>query len=252
MVSVRDTQSEVKSYEIGDTTGVIRISLWDKQIEKVQQGHTYIFTNLSTRQFNGKVNLTTTRSTTITQHTTTIPVSTSHTSELTPQTHTITQPIEGTTITIRKVCPKCHTTQHTINIKDTFHRCMTCKILRKQSSYITKCTGTLIFSIDEQELSLAIPNTVLTKFLKNERDISYLDTQNIEEYLLTCGALTVRYTPDNHVIDMTKHTYTTDDTPDNELCRITDQVSLSTNPGKKRHAAPEEHTGPKQTRHSEP
>lgn len=259
MVTVRDSESEVKSCQIGDQTGTIQLSLWDGQIDLVQLGKTYMFINLSTRSFNGKTTLTTTRNTTIMHSSTTITLpNTSNTNDFETLTNTLTQTVEGSTITIKKLCPKCHSTQQSINIKENFHRCATCKILRKQSSYITKCNGALIFKIGEDELSLAIPNSVLTKFIHKEKDMTFLDAQDIEEYLLTCGPVSVNYTNDNHIVEIKKAIceteLTSEKTPEfeQELCSITEAVSLpstsiKTNPGEKRPAAPET-IDPKQTR----
>lgn len=257
MVTVRDSESEVKTCKIGDPTGTIQLSLWDSQIDTVQLGKTYTFTNMSTRSFNGQTTLTTTRNTSITQSTSTITLPNTNTNNVQMQTNTLTETIEGSTIAIKKLCPKCHSTQE-MNSKDPFHRCSTCKILRKQASYITKCNGSLIFKIGDDELSLAIPNSILTKFLK-DKEVTCIDAQDIEEYLLTCGPVTVKYTNDNHVVDIKKALCTSKlpsaDTPelDQELCSLTDAISDSTckqkKPGEKRPAAPE-NTDAKQTRSS--
>jgi len=129
--------------------------------------------------------------------------------------------------------------------------------LRKQESYITKCNDSLIFRIDEDEISLTVTNSVLTKFLKNEKDLTFLDAQDIEEFLSTCGPVTVTYTTDNHVIDITKSITIIEDESkesdqiDEELCTITDAVTPETTEqkvrGEKRHGTPTQHLDPKQT-----
>jgi len=100
----------------------------------------------------------------------------------------------------------------------------------------------LIFRIDEDEISLTVTNSVLTKFLKNEKDLTFLNAQDIEEFLLTCGPVTVTYTTDNHVIDITKSFTIIEDESkesnqiDEELCTITDA-----------DGTPTQHLDPKQT-----
>lgn len=131
MVTVRDSESEVKSCQIGDQTGTIQLSLWDGQIDLVQLGKTYMFTNLSTRSFNGKTTLTTTRNTIMHSSTTITLPNTSNTNDFETLTNTLTQTVEGSTITIKKLCPKCHSTQQSINIKDNFHRCTTLQSVMK-------------------------------------------------------------------------------------------------------------------------
>ncbi|KAK7158479.1 hypothetical protein R3I94_004945 [Phoxinus phoxinus] len=248
MVSAHDTQSEVKTCKIGDLTGTILLSLWDSQIDDVTCGRTYEFTNLTTRSYNGVTNLTTTRNTKIKLSTTiTLPTTSSIDDDFATQTNTVTQTLEGSTISIKKLCPKGHSTQANFSSKQQFHRCTTCKILRKQESYITKCNGSIIFQIDGDEISMAIPNSVLTKFIKKEKEITFLDAQDIENYLLTCGPVTVTYTDDNHVIEIDKSISIIEETSneteeiDDELCNVTDAVSLNKN------AEPTQHAQPKQT-----
>jgi len=256
MVTAYDTQSEVKTCRIGDMTGIIPLSLWDSLMDQVVTGRTYEFTNLSTRLFNGRITLTTTRNTKIKQQTTTValPTTSSNIDDFTTQTNTVTQEVEGSTISIKKLCPKCHSTQTDFNTKEKFHRCTTCKILRKHESYITKYNETLIVKTDIEEISLSVTNSVLTKFLKSEADVTFLDAQDIEEFLLTCGPLTVSYTDDNHVTEMTKLASVETQESDGELCTITEAVSLNNteqkNPGAKRPASPAnapKHLQPKQT-----
>ena len=65
MVSVRNTQSEMKECEVGDATGSIHLKVWDNQIVSITDGSSYRLTNLSTREYLGSILLTTTRSTVI-------------------------------------------------------------------------------------------------------------------------------------------------------------------------------------------
>lgn len=64
------------------------------------------------------------------QHITHKPIYITHT-----HTHTTAR---RSTITIKKVWPKCHSTQHNFSTKENFHRCNTCKIVRKQTSYMSR------------------------------------------------------------------------------------------------------------------
>jgi len=72
-----------------------------------------------------------------------------------------------------------------------------------------------------EEISLSITNSVLTKFLKTEADLTCRDAQDIEEFLLTSGPVTVTYTDDNPVPQITKLTPIETQECDGELCTIT-------------------------------
>ncbi|XP_067278206.1 uncharacterized protein [Pseudorasbora parva] len=202
-VTIRDNNCEVRSCCLADATGSITLSLWDSQIDLVEEGRTYTFTNLSTRQYNDNTTLTTTRLSTITPLHKKITVQPSTTTQTPPPTlHTVTTEITGAAITIKKQCPKCHTAQQNLTYKEKFHRCTVCKILRKGSSYITKCSGFLTILQDRQEMSLTITNSQLTKFVNIEHNVTLMDSQDIEEYFMTCGPLTLTFTEDSQILDL--------------------------------------------------
>lgn len=223
-VTIRENDCELKTCCLADATGTISLSLWDTQISLVDVGKTYIFTNLSTRQFNEKITLTTTRATTITPIHKKLAISptTSDTQSPAPTLHTITADIISAAITIKKQCPKCHTAQHGLTKNDNFHWCTTCKILRKGTSYITKCSGFITIERENEEVSLSITNSLLTKFINIDNNISTMDSQDIEEYFISNGPLTLTLTDNNQIIDLHTTKASTDDIceSDEELTSI--------------------------------
>lgn len=260
-VNLQDTDTEVQTCQLTDLTGTIQLSLWEPHIDSLALRQTYVFNNLSTRLFNSKTTLTTTSCTSITQHSTEIPLpTTTDANKCQPKTHTLTQPLEGATININKQCPKCHTTQKNFNTADSFHKCQTCKITRRNTSYITKYNGYLVFLVEKNELTLAITNSVFSKFLKTKQDCTSLDSQDIEQFLLKLGPVEVEYTHDNQITHMStpscrpqQHTSNETHAID-ELCAIPDDILCTelpsfteTMPCQKRHAA-KEHTKAKQPR----
>ncbi len=206
-VTIRENDCELKNCCIADTSGTITLSLWDSQIDQVEEGKSYIFTNLSTRRFNDKTTLTTTRSSTITPLHKKITTCTTDDIQTPPPTlHTVKTDITGASINIKKQCPKCHTPQQTLSTKDKFHRCGTCKILRKGTSYITKCSGFLTILDKDKEISLLISNSLLTKFVNKQKDVNTMDNQDIEEFFMTYGPITITYTEHNQIIDLQTET----------------------------------------------
>jgi len=65
-VTINENDCELKTCWLADTPGVIALSLWDAQIELVEAGKSYSFTNLATRKFCDNISLTTTRTSTFT------------------------------------------------------------------------------------------------------------------------------------------------------------------------------------------
>ncbi len=206
-VTIRENDCELKNCCLADPTGSISLSLWDSQIDQVEEGQSYIFTNLSTRKYNDKTTLTATRTSTFTPlHKKIATRTTDDIQTPLPALHTVTTEITGASINIKKQCPKCHTPQLTLSPKDKFHRCVTCKILRKGSSYITKCNGFLTILEKDKEISLLISNSLLTKFVNKQKDVNTMDSQDVEELFMTCGPITITYTEHNQITDLQTET----------------------------------------------
>jgi len=77
-VTINDSDSELKTCWLADKTGTIALSLRDSQIELVEAGKSYCFTNLTTRKFCENTTLTTTRTSTFTPIHKKISVPTTH------------------------------------------------------------------------------------------------------------------------------------------------------------------------------
>ncbi|RXN20122.1 hypothetical protein ROHU_025160 [Labeo rohita] len=65
MVEIQGRQVETQSVMLQDASGTIRVQLWETQVGVVSFGKTYKFIQLSTREFQGELFLTTTRETTV-------------------------------------------------------------------------------------------------------------------------------------------------------------------------------------------
>ncbi|KAK7150804.1 hypothetical protein R3I93_011917 [Phoxinus phoxinus] len=199
MANVWGTALECKTCYVADSTACMELTLWDRHIELVPDNLSYTFTNLTTKKHNGNLTLTTTRQSTITPMKT--PISTTA-NKMIPHTislNHLTSPIEGAAIRVLKLCPKCQTPQFDLSAKSPFHRCQSCKILRKGCSYLTKVNGTLTFMMGNEEQSLSITNSVLGRFLRGECKLDEMDNQDIEEFIFSAGPLAVQYTPENEI-----------------------------------------------------
>lgn len=228
-ITTRDNDCEVKNCCLADGTGTIQLSIWDSQIDMVEAGRSYSFTNLTTRKFNDKTTLTTTHSSTITPLHKKIPTPTADSTEtLSPALHIITTDIAGAAIIVKKQCPKCHTAQQNLSSKDKFHRCNACKILRKGTSYVTKFSGFLSVVQNDSEVSLTITNSLVTRFVSKQQDLSVMDSLDIGEFFMTCAPLTISCTDENQIIHLYNTTHTSQDqnatqddhNSDRELCAL--------------------------------
>lgn len=68
---------------------------------------------------------------------------------------------------------------------------------------MTKCDGTLIFTLRKQ-LALSVSNSLLSTFIRTECNLNLMDSQEIEEFLLTKGPLTLQYTSENQITSLSK------------------------------------------------
>ncbi len=186
----------------------------------VKKGLSYVFTNLATRHFKGTTTLTTTRQTNITLLDHPITYSTPEIESHQTTIHHLTSELEGAVIHLMKLCPKCHTPQKDFSLANDFHRCHSCKILRKTPSYLSKCNGTLTIHMEDEEIGLSISNSILTKFMKQHHDMTKMDAQDIEEFLITAGPLSIEYTEENQIINLSKNSnpQPEDHNSDEELC----------------------------------
>lgn len=197
-VTVRDIECEVWTCFIADSTATIELSLWEKHIDLVQTDRSYTFTNLTTSTYRDNTTLTTTRQINITPLDKPISfISPDATTTQQSPLRNLTAELEGAIINLMKLCPKCHTPQKDLTLKEPFHKCHSCKILRKSRSYLTKCNSTLTFRIDDEEIGLSVTNSALSKFIKQQHDLTNMDAQDTEEFLITAGPVTVQYTNEN-------------------------------------------------------
>lgn len=225
-VTLNNVDCEVKYCHIADMTGTIQLALWDSQIDLINNNRSYTFTDLSTRMYQGRKHLTTTRNTVINELDKPVPFKepTSSSMETTTLLH-VTCPLESTKIKIIKQCPKCLCTQLNFKPKEEFHRCSSCKFLRKSDNYATKCNGTLTVKTKNGEIDLIISNSLLNKFIVSKCEINKIDEQDVEEMLIRYDTLHITYTSDFHITSLEEPT-----APSQQMHRVIECPNTSTAP----------------------
>lgn len=84
--------------------------------------------------------------------------------------------------------------------------------------------------LGKEELALSITSSLLTTFIQAECNIDLMDAQEIEEFLLTAGPLSVQYTSEKQITSLSKVKETEQQqkpheqiNSDEELCAATSQ-----------------------------
>ncbi|KAJ8349460.1 hypothetical protein SKAU_G00245900 [Synaphobranchus kaupii] len=189
VVQVQGDKVEVQSCHVEDGTGRIKLQLWGDQISTVANGSSYTFTNLSTREFAGKLFLTATRKSTILQMPDMqgIPVSETA-SDDEADISMVTGHINAADIVILYSCPLCHTRQPTFDIHARFHKCQRCKMNQKAATYTAMGNGTLVIMTADSKRTLTISNSVLQRYLDHEGFLQLMaDHEDVEEHFLDAG-----------------------------------------------------------------
>ncbi len=98
--------------------------------------------------------------------------------------------------------------------------------------------------MQDEEIGLSISNSILTKFMKQHHDMTKMDAQDIEEFLITAGPLSIEYTEENQIINLSKNSnpQSEDHNSDEELCIATTEHTcfLKSKPLTLKHLAQEE------------
>ncbi|XP_026109895.1 uncharacterized protein LOC113082483 [Carassius auratus] len=204
-VEFQGRQLETQSVIFEDASGKIRLQLWESQVGVVLFGKTYKFSNLSTREFQGELFVTTTRQSTIEE---VGPLS--GMGAIVPcdvredPVISLCAEIIRAEVIVSRTCGNCKCSQTDFDSRKKFHRCMKCNMLQKSGMYTASAIANVTVLGDSGELNVCINNSVLHRYLRNG-DITHLlqDAQDMEEHLLECGFLKL-HIQNNNVVAMVK------------------------------------------------
>ncbi|KAL0148848.1 hypothetical protein M9458_055857, partial [Cirrhinus mrigala] len=204
-VEVRGRHLETQSVLVEDVSGKIRVQLWESQEGLVLFGKTYKFNNLSTREYQGELFVTTTRQTTI-EEVRPLPglgaIAPCDVRE--DPVISVCAEITRAEVAVSRTCGNCRSAQMEFDPKKKYHRCRKCNMLQKTEMYQPSAIANVTVCGDFGELNACITNSVLQRCLRSS-ELSHLlrDDQNMEEHLLECGSLKLHIQKDN-VVAMVK------------------------------------------------
>ncbi|XP_049333709.1 uncharacterized protein LOC125804028 [Astyanax mexicanus] len=200
-VKVRGTDREVRSCRISDGTAELQLQLWEKHIEKVQNLKSYAFSRLSTRVFNGKVQLTTTLATECTV-VADLPVSEASGSSEDAQLMSVAGAILALEIRATMKCPQCGSRQDTFKDSTKFHRCQNCRMMQKGNMFLRLLSGTIKVAGQQERHTLSVSNRALEAYIKRYNLQSLLNVEEIEEHFLEQSQISVSFDNELRVIEL--------------------------------------------------
>lgn len=197
VVPVNGTDCELKEFQIGDSSGQAQLTLWDKQIVQVCALKSYKFTNLSTREREGRIYLSGSPSTTITEIR---GIEVADCSELGEgeKLSELSGTVTGIQVICKRRCPKCRTPQGEFKAKSSVHRCESCKLLQKSCCYSTTYRGTMSLTIDGTDHGLTVTNSAISAYF-TEYNMCHLlnDVEDMEEHFIDVAEFNVSVNEEN-------------------------------------------------------
>ncbi|KAI4883078.1 hypothetical protein NFI96_030843, partial [Prochilodus magdalenae] len=197
-VNVRGAEREVRHCNISDGTAQITLQLWERQMHLVQLHSTYAFTELSTRTFEGKTQLTTSLNSTCSPiRDLAIPDCAVASAEA--RLSSIDSPIHGLEIRSTMKCSLCGKRQDTLDTKTKFHRCQQCRMMQKTTNYNRQLSATLKLSADGEDYTLTASHFPLTSYLERYDLQSLNNVEELEEHFLGLQTVCVSFDDELHV-----------------------------------------------------
>ncbi|KAL7845036.1 hypothetical protein SRHO_G00235760 [Serrasalmus rhombeus] len=169
-------QREVRNCCISSGTVQMMLQLWGRQVDAVQVWSSYAFTELLTKTFEGKIQLTTSASTTCS------PIGDLDVADRAggsagPRLNSVTGPIHVLEIRATMNCSHCSSRQDTFAPSNKFHRCQTASYKRPLSSTIK------VYEHDE-EYTLSIASSPPSSYLERYDLHCMENVEELEEHFL--------------------------------------------------------------------
>lgn len=143
---VRNQLLEISEGFAGDSTGAIKICFWEEALKTITLGKSYHITNLTTRNFDGKVSLSTTKDIQIDIIADINLSNTDLTQDISNDEDTLTTKqltISGVLIKRSFKCPHCKYLQKEFDLSKSTSRCINCRLLQKNNACSVNNRSTL-------------------------------------------------------------------------------------------------------------
>ena len=168
----KQSGGENKIYPVllADSTGYIKLKLWNEQIDAVNVQESYCFTRVVNKEFNGEPYITATKSSTINKianvHIIDKPAPPLEEEML----YTVETKVVASNLVNEFDCPICNKKHTSFDLTQVTNYCDGCKNCVRSSEYKATTTGTLhVFHGEENRITeLNVSNSVLTSFLDEQ------------------------------------------------------------------------------------
>ncbi|KAM7416684.1 hypothetical protein PAMA_018644 [Pampus argenteus] len=175
---------ELKELRVCDRSGQTKLTLWEEEIAMVQDSKSYHITNLSTRKFEEKTMLTSSRHSIITEIE---DVGEPDMLEPCVDLPKISGRVIGSETVIRYNCGICRGRQSNFKPKNEAQRCDKCNMMQKRTNFRTLYTGKVSLLQNGQELSLTLTNSAVLHFISEHLEEGATDVDAINCKLMGLG-----------------------------------------------------------------
>lgn len=157
---------EAQSCYIEDTSGTIKVQLWESLIGKLEFGSTYKMTDVSTRVFAGSMYLTTSRRSEIEQV-----AALKGLNEVIQfridegEVIVLEWSITSVEVAVSRRCSRCQAWQQDFETQGQFHRCFRCKRLQHVQAFQPTVNAAVTFVGDFGERELTLPNSIIKRYV---------------------------------------------------------------------------------------
>ncbi|TRY59638.1 hypothetical protein DNTS_022785 [Danionella cerebrum] len=188
-VVVNGVDCELKEVVICDSTGQMTLTLWDRFVNAVEGSKSYAFKNVSTRERQRAITLSTGPSSLVEEVADMKVAGASGSRAESTSKVLLSATVKGIEVCIQRRCSACHARQEAFVEKSKLHRCEGCKLKQAASAFVPFCSGKAL-----------VTNSALCNYLRREglADL-LLDSEAIEEHLLESRDLTLTVNEDRYV-----------------------------------------------------
>ncbi|XP_052421438.1 uncharacterized protein LOC127964930 [Carassius gibelio] len=203
VVTVSNSDCELKEVQICDGTGEIKLTLWDTFVNAAEAGVSYAFKNLSTRERDGCLCLCTGPSSSIEQIADLEVAEGAASGEDEKSTALFSATIKGIEVTIQRRCSACHFKQREFVEKSKTHRCEGCRMKQHSLSFSASFGGKATVSTASGDETVQLSSSALSTYLRDAGLSSMSnDAEAIEDHFLQSPPVDLKVNVDGFLLSI--------------------------------------------------
>ncbi|KAA0701442.1 hypothetical protein E1301_Tti024068 [Triplophysa tibetana] len=167
VVQVNQADCELREVRISDGTGEVKVTLWDSFVGQVEEGLSYGFTNLSTRDREGCISLCTGPTSSIEEIADLEVPEEGGGEQHDTSTALFSATVKGIEVRIVRKCSSCRFAQRQFLERSVTHRCEGCRLKQGALSFCPSFAGKAVVSTAGGEHSVTLTSSALSSYLRS-------------------------------------------------------------------------------------